>query len=166
MTDDVKAATPNLDNITFVLSRTTEPMNVGAAARALKTMGLSKLVLIKPRDPFSERSRVVAHGSEDVLDALARIDNEQGPLASCQGAGHFIVKIDVARGVDEVEHVGVAFVVVVHGDRRGLDGDATLAFKVHIVKNLLLLVAGGDGFGQFEHAVSEGALAVVDVGYD
>jgi len=59
---------PNLDNITFVLSRTTEPMNIGAAARALKTMGLSRLVLIRPRDPFGERSRVVAHGAEDVLD--------------------------------------------------------------------------------------------------
>jgi len=69
VTDGTTAATPNLDNITFVLSHTTEPMNVGAAARALKTMGLSKLVLIKPRDPFSERSRVVAHGSEDVLDS-------------------------------------------------------------------------------------------------
>jgi tRNA (cytidine32/uridine32-2'-O)-methyltransferase len=62
------APTPNLNNITFVLSHTTEPMNIGAAARALKTMGLSKLTLINPRDPFSKRSRVVAHGSEDVLD--------------------------------------------------------------------------------------------------
>lgn len=70
MTDgpDGAPAAPNLDNITFVLSRTTEPMNIGAAARALKTMGLSKLVLVKPRDPFGERSRVVAHGAEDVLD--------------------------------------------------------------------------------------------------
>jgi len=59
---------PNLDNITFVLSHTTEPMNVGAAARALKNMGLSKLVLINPRDPFCERARVMAHGAEDVLD--------------------------------------------------------------------------------------------------
>ena len=65
--DDVRPA-PNLDNIHFVLSHTTEPMNVGAAARALKTMGLSRMVLINPRNPFSERSRVVAHGAEDVLD--------------------------------------------------------------------------------------------------
>lgn len=69
MTDDRPAPTPNLNNITFVLSRTTEPMNIGAAARALKTMGLSKLVLINPRDPFGDRARVVAHGAEDVLDA-------------------------------------------------------------------------------------------------
>jgi len=67
-TTDAARPAPNLDNITFVLSRTTEPMNIGAAARALKTMGLSRLVLIRPRDPFGERSRVVAHGAEDVLD--------------------------------------------------------------------------------------------------
>jgi len=60
---------PNLDNIHIVLSHTTEPMNIGAAARALKTMGLSRLVLIRPRDPFGERSRALAHGAEDVLDA-------------------------------------------------------------------------------------------------
>jgi len=68
--DKVEGArpTPNLDNIHFVLSHTTEPMNVGAAARALKTMGLSRMVLINPRDPFGERSRVVAHGAGDVLD--------------------------------------------------------------------------------------------------
>ncbi|MBU1072990.1 RNA methyltransferase, partial [bacterium] len=59
---------PKLDNIHFVLSHTTEPMNVGATARALKTMGLSRMVLINPRNPFGERSRVVAHGAEDVLD--------------------------------------------------------------------------------------------------
>jgi tRNA (cytidine32/uridine32-2'-O)-methyltransferase len=59
---------PDLGNITFVLSRTTEPMNIGAAARAMKNMGLSRLVLINPRDPFGERSRVMAHGAEDVLE--------------------------------------------------------------------------------------------------
>ena len=68
MSDDRPAPRPNLDNITFVLSHTTEPENVGAAARALKTMGLSKMVLINPRDPFGERARALAHGAEDVLD--------------------------------------------------------------------------------------------------
>jgi len=62
-------ATPNLDNIHIVLSHTTEPMNIGAAARAMKTMGLSRLVLIRPRDPFGERARALAHGAVDVLEA-------------------------------------------------------------------------------------------------
>ncbi len=30
---------PDLDNIVVILSHTTEPMNIGAACRAMKTMG-------------------------------------------------------------------------------------------------------------------------------
>ena len=36
------------DNIRFVLVGTTHPGNIGAAARAMKTMGLSKLHLVEP----------------------------------------------------------------------------------------------------------------------
>jgi TrmH family RNA methyltransferase len=43
-------------------------MNIGAACRALKNMGIPNLTLVGPRDPHSERSRVMAHGAEDVLD--------------------------------------------------------------------------------------------------
>ena len=38
-----------LDNIRVVLSHTTHPGNIGAAARAMKTMGLRHLYLINPR---------------------------------------------------------------------------------------------------------------------
>ena len=57
-----------LDNIHFILSHTTEDMNIGAAARALKNMGLGNLVLINPRNPHGDRARVMAHAAEDVLD--------------------------------------------------------------------------------------------------
>ena len=59
---------PRLENISIVLSHTTEPQNIGAAARAMKNMGLGRLQLINPRKPFCERSRVMAHGAEDVLE--------------------------------------------------------------------------------------------------
>jgi len=57
-----------LQNVHFVLSNTTEPMNIGAACRALKNMGLGRLTLINPREPHGERARAMAHGAEDVLD--------------------------------------------------------------------------------------------------
>lgn len=42
--------------------------NVGAAARALKTMGLRQLVLVAPQcDPFSSEAKALAHNAEDVL---------------------------------------------------------------------------------------------------
>lgn len=67
-----------LDNVRIVLSRTTEPMNIGAAARAMKAMGLSDLRLIHPRDPFGERSRALAHGAEDLLErARVALDHRE-----------------------------------------------------------------------------------------
>jgi hypothetical protein len=46
----------------------------------------------------------------------------------------------------------------------GLDGDAALAFEVHIVEQLLFHIAVGHGAGELQNAVSEGRFAVVDVG--
>ena len=37
-----------LDRVRIVLCRTSHPGNIGAAARAMKTMGLSRLHLVQP----------------------------------------------------------------------------------------------------------------------
>lgn len=57
-----------LENIHVILSHTTEPMNIGAACRVLKNMGIPNLTLINPRDPHGERAQIMAHGAEDVLE--------------------------------------------------------------------------------------------------
>ena len=62
------------------------------------------------------------------LHALGGVDHENGPLAGGQGAGDLVVKVHVARCVDEVQGVGLAVQsVVLDGDGAGLDGDAALA---------------------------------------
>lgn len=61
-----------LDRIRIVLSRTSHPGNIGAAARAMKTMGLSRLWLVQPAafpDPVAEAR---ASGAGDLL-AAARV---------------------------------------------------------------------------------------------
>jgi len=58
----------NADNVVVVLSRTTEPMNIGAACRAMKTMGLKHLRLISPLNPKGRSARALAHGAEDILE--------------------------------------------------------------------------------------------------
>ncbi len=58
----------NPDNVIVVLSRTTEPMNIGAACRAMKTMGLKNLRLIDPLNPKGRSARALAHGAEDILE--------------------------------------------------------------------------------------------------
>ncbi|AOI79038.1 MULTISPECIES: RNA methyltransferase [unclassified Burkholderia] len=54
----------------FVLVEPSHPGNVGAAARALKTMGFSRLVLVAPRVPHVQRDPeaiAMASGADDVL---------------------------------------------------------------------------------------------------
>jgi tRNA/rRNA methyltransferase len=60
---------PNaLNNIRIVLSHTSHPGNIGAAARAMKTMGLERLYLVNPKafpDPVADAR---AAGASDVLE--------------------------------------------------------------------------------------------------
>ncbi|AZQ51617.1 RNA methyltransferase [Burkholderia cenocepacia] len=54
----------------FVLVEPSHPGNVGAAARALKTMGFSRLVLVAPRVPHVQsdpEAIAMASGADDVL---------------------------------------------------------------------------------------------------
>ncbi len=61
-----------LDRIRIVLCTTTPPGNIGAAARAMKTMGLSRLALVTPRFFPHEQATAMASGADDVL-AAARV---------------------------------------------------------------------------------------------
>ena len=54
-------------NIRVVLSHTTHPGNIGAAARAMKTMGLRHLYLINPRLFPDPQADAMAAGADDVL---------------------------------------------------------------------------------------------------
>lgn len=62
------AADP-LKNIRFVLCETAHPGNIGAAARALKTMGLAQLTLVAPRRYPDPQAEWLAVGATDVLQA-------------------------------------------------------------------------------------------------
>ncbi len=56
-----------LDNIRVVLSHTTHPGNIGAAARAMKTMGLRHLCLVNPRHFPDPQADAMAAGADDLL---------------------------------------------------------------------------------------------------
>ena len=51
----------------MVLSHTTHPGNIGAAARAMKTMGLRHLYLINPRLFPDAQAEAMAAGADDIL---------------------------------------------------------------------------------------------------
>ncbi len=66
-----------------VLVRTTHPGNIGAAARAMKTMGLLELVLVAPRGFPSAEAVARASGAEDVLAAARVCETLDEALAGC-----------------------------------------------------------------------------------
>lgn len=72
------------DNVVVILSRTTEPMNIGAACRAMKTMGLRSLRLIAPLNPKGRSARALAHGAEDVLDGALIVDTLEEAIGDLQ----------------------------------------------------------------------------------
>ncbi len=56
-----------MDSIRVVLSHTTHPGNIGAAARAMKTMGLRQLYLINPRHFPDPQADAMSAGADDLL---------------------------------------------------------------------------------------------------
>ena len=73
-----------LNNIRIVLINTFHPGNIGAAARALKNMGLSNLYLVDPVDfPHAEAISRAA-GAQDVLENAVVVSSLQEAISDCQ----------------------------------------------------------------------------------
>ena len=127
--------------------------------------GVRHVALVEHGNDFE----VVLDGHVEVRDglrlyALCRVDHEQTAFAGRDGAAHFVGKVHVTRGVDEVEHIVLSVQGVVHLDGVTFDGDASFFFEVHIVEHL----SGRhfDGLSAFEQSVGQGTFSVVDVGND
>ncbi|WP_297086365.1 tRNA/rRNA methyltransferase [uncultured Draconibacterium sp.] len=54
--------------ITFVSVEPAVPENIGASARALKTMGFNQLYLVNPCNHLSKPARWLAHASNEILE--------------------------------------------------------------------------------------------------
>lgn len=61
-------------NVRIVMVQTSHPGNIGAAARAMKNMCLSELVLVRPRGFPGEEASARASGADDVLAAARVVD--------------------------------------------------------------------------------------------
>ena len=58
-----------LDNVRIVLSHTSHPGNIGATARAMKTMGLSRLYLVNPKYFPDSEADARASNARDILES-------------------------------------------------------------------------------------------------
>jgi len=59
-----------LAKVKVILVGTTHPGNIGSVARAMKTMGLSDLVLVDPQTQIDEKSHALAAGAKDLLETV------------------------------------------------------------------------------------------------
>ncbi|MEO8157638.1 MAG: RNA methyltransferase [Betaproteobacteria bacterium] len=70
-----------LGRVRVVLSHTSHPGNIGAAARAMKTMGLSRLVLVNPAHFPHADAETFATGATDLLENALVCDSLDEALA-------------------------------------------------------------------------------------
>lgn len=75
----------NPEKIRIVLVGTSHPGNVGATARAMRTMGLQRLILVDPQcDPRVTEAVARATSAEQVLHEAAQYDDLESALSGCQ----------------------------------------------------------------------------------
>jgi tRNA (cytidine32/uridine32-2'-O)-methyltransferase len=128
------AMSPVSDRLRIVLVGTQHPGNIGSAARAIKTMGLSRLVLVAPERAPNAESTALAAGADDVLEAAQRFDSLAEAVADCRlvlgctarsrrvALDELLPRDAAARAVAEA--AGGAEVALVFGrERTGLTND-------------------------------------------
>ncbi len=111
--------------IIFILVRPAVPENVGAAARALKTMGFSRLRIVGSAVHREKPAKILAHASSDVLEnaetfsdlrtALADIDFSIGTSAKSRHARRYQLMPTEVRTAIENKSAMLDRVAIVFG---------------------------------------------------
>jgi len=78
---DPARAAPDLR---IVLVETSHPGNIGSAARAMKVMGLERLVLVRPQHFPDAQATALASGAEDILARAEIYDDLATAVADCE----------------------------------------------------------------------------------
>ncbi len=68
------------ENLHFVLVEPEAPGNIGAVARAVKTSGFKKLVLVNPCDITHKDVRIMAHRSMDIVEKAQIVSSFQDAI--------------------------------------------------------------------------------------
>jgi len=71
-------------SLRFVLVRPSHPGNIGAAARAIRTMGFSRLVLVQPQHFPDREATALAAGADDVLGNAIVVPDLVSAIADCE----------------------------------------------------------------------------------
>jgi|TARA_B110000503_G_scaffold65078_1_gene102339 tRNA (cytidine32/uridine32-2'-O)-methyltransferase len=71
-------------SVRIVLIETSHPGNIGAAARAMKNMGLTRLVLVNPKDFPDDKAFRRAASAVDVVSSAIVVDTLDEAIEGCQ----------------------------------------------------------------------------------
>jgi len=75
----------DLAHVRVILHRPRYPENIGAAARAVRNMGIHRLDIVQPENPAADRIRMLAtHAARDVVDRMITFDSLADALRDCQ----------------------------------------------------------------------------------
>jgi len=92
-----------LAQVRIILVEPAGPLNIGAIARVMKNMGLSRLVLVNPQcDPLDITARQMAVHALDVLEAAQQVTTLPKALEGCQRA---IATTARTRASTRLEHL-------------------------------------------------------------
>ncbi len=72
-----------IENIRFIMINTSHPGNIGAAARVMKNMGLSRLYLVAPKRYPAPEATAMASGADDLLEQAIVCDTLEEALEGC-----------------------------------------------------------------------------------
>ena len=109
---------PGLANIRVVLIETSHPGNIGAIARAMKNMGLSQLVLVKPKEFPSAVASARASSAADVLNSARVVESLDEALIGTKlvvGASARLRKVSWPQ-LDVRETAALAMETVIDGE--------------------------------------------------
>jgi TrmH family RNA methyltransferase len=84
---------PLLARVRIVLVGTTHAGNIGSTARAMKTMGLTRLMLVQSKAQINEKSIALASSAVDILEQAQSFDSLDAALQGC----HWVVGASARR---------------------------------------------------------------------
>lgn len=135
---------PLFERLRFILVETSRPGNVGAAARAMKTMGFSELVLVNPRSAAvagHEEAIAFASGAQDILAGARIAGSIEEALAGCNFAAALSARLREfsppvvsprALAAQLIDAADVRAALVFGNERYGLPNEAVAKCNVLI----------------------------------
>ena len=83
MTDDMAESANLFPSVRIVLVETSHPGNIGAAARAMKNMGLTRLYLVSPEDFPNEKAVFRSASAVDVVECATVVSSVDEAIEGC-----------------------------------------------------------------------------------